>query len=219
MNTLVRPEATGPADRQDATGHAPALLPRVHLIRHGETEWAKSGRHTGRTDVPLTEIGRRQATAIRRKLAGRSFAVVLSSPLSRALETARLAGFGDRVVADPDLREWDYGVYEGRTSVEIRESIPGWTVWTHTIEDGESLDEVGRRAERVIERARAAEGDVALFGHGHQLRILTARWLGLSAAMGRAFALSTATVSVLGWERETPVVEAWNEACHLRDDD
>jgi broad specificity phosphatase PhoE len=219
MSTLIRPEATGPADRRDATGHAPAVLPRVHLVRHGETEWARSGRHTGRTDVPLTETGRRQAVAIRRKLAGRSFSLVLSSPLARALETARLSGLGGQVVVDPDLREWDYGVYEGRTSIEIRETIPGWTVWTHPIVDGETLNDVARRADRVIERARAAKGDVALFGHGHQLRILTARWLGLPPSMGRAFALSTATVSVLGWERETPVVEAWNEACHLVDDD
>jgi broad specificity phosphatase PhoE len=207
------------AELGDATGHVPASLPRIHLVRHGETEWARSGRHTGRTDVPLTEFGRRQAIAIRRKLAGRSFALVLSSPLSRALETARLAGFGDRVEVDPDLREWDYGVYEGRSSAEIRESIPGWSVWTHPIEEGETVDQVGRRADRVIERLQATDGDIVLFGHGHQLRILTARWLGLPPATGRAFALSTATVSVLGWERETPVIEAWNEACHLVDED
>ncbi len=212
--------ARGPATSEtaDATGHAPAALPRVVLVRHGETEWSRSGRHTGWTDVPLTDLGRRQARAIARKLAGREFALVLSSPLSRALETCRLAGFDDAVHLDPDLREWDYGVYEGRTSADIRDAIPGWTVWTHPIEAGESIDDVARRADRVIARARAAEGDVALFAHGHLLRILAARWLGFAPATGRAFSLATATVSVLGWERETAVIEAWNEACHLDDD-
>jgi broad specificity phosphatase PhoE len=208
------------ADDAGATAdRSPADAPRVHLVRHGETEWSRAGRHTGRTDVPLTGQGRRQVRAIARTLRGREFALVLSSPLSRALETARLAGLGDRVETDPDLREWDYGAYEGRTSVEIRQSIPGWTVWTHPIEGGESIDDVGQRADRVIDRVRRARGEVALFAHGHLLRVVTARWLDLPPTMGRAFALSTATVSVLGWERETPVVEAWNEACHLGDDD
>ena len=169
--------------------------------------------------MPLTEVGRRQARAIARKLDGHPFALVLSSPLSRALETCRLAGYGDRVELDPDLREWDYGVYEGRTSAEIRETIPDWTVWTHPIEGGESLEEVAARADRVIARIRILDGDVALFAHGHVLRILAARWLELPPVMGMSLALATATVSVLGWERETPVIEAWNEACHLAQGD
>jgi len=203
--------------RETAIRHANATTaqPRVHLIRHGETEWARLGRHTGRTDVPLTEVGRRQGRAIARKLAGHPFALVLSSPLSRALETCRLAGYGDRVELDPDLREWDYGVYEGRTSAEIRETIPDWSVWTHPIEGGESLAEVAARADRVITGIRTVDGDVALFAHGHVLRILAARWLEMPPVMGMSLALATATLSVLGWERETPVIEAWNEACHL----
>jgi probable phosphoglycerate mutase len=168
--------------------------------------------------VALTELGRRQARAIARKLRGRTFALVLSSPLGRALETCRLAGFGERLELDTDLREWDYGVYEGRTSADIRKAIPDWTVWTHPIERGESIDDVANRADRVIARVRATDGDVALFAHGHLLRILTARWLDLPPSMGRAFSLATATVSVLGWERDTRVIEAWNEACHLADD-
>jgi probable phosphoglycerate mutase len=152
-------------------------------------------------------------------VAGRHFGLVLSSPLSRAHDTCVLAGYGDGTVIEPDLVEWDYGIYEGRTSVEIRESIPGWTVWTHTIPHGEAVDDVAARADRVIGRAGQANGDVALFAHGHVLRILTARWLDLPAAAGRSFALATATVSVLGWERETRVIETWNEACHLGADD
>jgi broad specificity phosphatase PhoE len=207
--------------RAEAGQHTEASTtqPRIHLVRHGETEWARLGRHTGRTDVPLTDVGRRQARAIARKLEGQAYTLVLSSPLARALETCRLAGYGDRAAIDPDLREWDYGVYEGRTSAEIRESIPGWTVWSHPIEGGESIEDVAARADRVIRRARDFEGDVAMFAHGHVLRILAARWLGLPPGMGRSLALATATVSVLGWERETPVIEAWNEACHLAQGD
>jgi probable phosphoglycerate mutase len=197
----------------------PTRPSQVVLVRHGETDWSRTGRHTGWTDVPLTDDGRRQARAIARKLAGRQFERVLSSPLSRALETCRLAGYGGDVVVDPDLREWDYGAYEGRTSAEIRESIPGWSVWTHPIADGESIDDVGRRADRVIARLRDVDGSVAVFAHGHVLRILAARWLSLPPVTGRSFALATATVSALGWERENPVVLAWNEACHLADDD
>lgn len=215
MSAAMRTAATAPAGTTDATGLAGATLPRAHLVRHGETEWARLGRHTGRTDVPLTDTGRRQARAIALKLAGRQFALVLSSPLSRALETCRLAGYGDIAELEPDLVEWDYGVYEGRTSAEIRESIPGWTVWSHPIDGGETIDQVAQRADRVIARMRAVDGDVALFAHGHVLRILAARWLELPPQTGRAFSLATATVSVLGWERETPVIEAWNEACHL----
>jgi len=191
--------------------------PRVFLVRHGETEWARLGRHTGRTDVPLTEHGRVQARALRTRLADQRFGIVLSSPLSRAVETCRLVGFGDVAGIEPDLAEWDYGTYEGRTSLEIRESVPGWTVWTHPIEagetPGESVEEVGARADRVIARIEGSRDDVALFGHGHQLRVLAARWIGLEPASGGRFSLATATLSVLGWERETRVLESWNETC------
>jgi probable phosphoglycerate mutase len=204
------------------TSEQPAAAPALHvppdpqpqawLIRHGATEWATLGRHTGTTDVPLTDEGREQARRLRSLLGGRPFALVLSSPLQRALETARLAGFGDVLEIDPDLREWDYGDVEGRTTAEIREAVPDWSIWTHGAEGGETADDIAARTDRVIARVRAAPGDVALFAHGHVLRILTARWLdGMPATSGRHFALATATISVLGWERETPVIERWNE--------
>jgi probable phosphoglycerate mutase len=189
----------------------PDTRPQAWLVRHGETEWSLSGQHTGRTDVPLTERGRAQAAALRRKLDGRRFRLVLSSPMSRALDTARLAGFGDRVQVEPDLQEWDYGEYEGRTTPEIREERPGWSIWTGDPPGGESAAEVAARVDRVIARVRAADGDALLFAHGHILRVLTARWLGLAASEGRLFALATATICVLGWEREASVVERWNE--------
>jgi broad specificity phosphatase PhoE len=189
--------------------------PEAWLVRHGETEWSRLGKHTGRTDIPLTDLGRQQALEAGAKIRGHEFARIVASPLSRALETARLAGYGDRVEIDADLREWHYGVHEGRTTAEARTSEPDWTVWTHPIHDGESVDEVGERVDRVIARVRASDGDVALFAHGHVLRILTARWLDLRPVDGRLFALQTATVSVLGWERETPVIERWNETCAI----
>lgn len=189
----------------------PDTRPQAWLVRHGETAWSKSGQHTGRTDVPLTEAGRAQARRLQRKLGRRRFVLVLSSPMSRALDTARLAGFGDGVEVDPDLHEWGYGGYEGLTTPEIRKTVPGWSVWTHPIPDGETAREVGARVDRVIARVRAAPGDAAIFAHGHVLRVLAARWLGLPPTDGRLLALGTATVSVLGWERETPVVERWNE--------
>jgi broad specificity phosphatase PhoE len=183
--------------------------PQAWLIRHGETEWSKSGRHTGRTDVPLTEEGRSQARRLKERLGLRPFARVYCSPLSRAIETARLAGYPD-VERDPDLREWHYGEYEGLTTTQIRARVPGWTVWTHPAPGGETVEEVAARVDRVIARVRAADGNVALFAHGHVLRVLAARWLELPPTEGRLLALATATVSVLGWERETTVVERWN---------
>ncbi len=182
-------------------------------MRHGETEWSRLGRHTGHTDVPLTDAGRAEAGAVARKLAGRFFAQVLSSPLSRALDTARIAGFADRVETSQDLVEWDYGADEGLTTLEIRRERPGWTVWRDGPRDGETAAAVASRLDRVIQRVRAADGDVLVFAHGHVLRVLAARWLGKPPTDGRLYALSTATVSVLGWERETPVIERWNEAC------
>ena len=185
--------------------------PSIWLVRHGETVWAKLGRHTGRTDIPLTELGREQASAVARRLAGHAFANVISSPLSRALDTARLAGFGDRVTTTDDLLEWDYGRDEGLTTPEIRRDRPGWTVWRDGPAGGETVGEVGARVDRVIARARAGEGDTLAFAHGHVLRILAARWVDQPPSEGRLFALSTATVSVLGWEREQPVFQRWND--------
>jgi len=187
--------------------------PSIWLVRHGETEWARVGKHTGRTDIPLTGVGRGQASAVAHKLVGHEFALVLSSPLSRALDTARLAGYGSRVETVDDLMEWDYGLDEGRTTLEIREDRPGWTIWDDGPAGGETIDEVAARVDRVIARARACEGDVLLFAHGHVLRVLAARWIDQPPTEGRRFALSTATVSVLGWERNQPVIERWNEAC------
>ena len=187
----------------------------IWLIRHGETEWAVSGRHTGRTDIPLTDGGRRQAAALGRHLGGRPFALVLSSPLGRALETCRLAGYGDVVQTTDDLLEWDYGDYEGRTTVEIRREVPGWTVFKDGVPHGESAADVGRRADNVIRRAAAAGGDVAFFAHGHLLRVLGACWLGLPPEAGRLFTLGTAAMCVLGYERETRVFVVWNQDWHL----
>ncbi len=187
----------------------------VWLVRHGETEWARLGRHTSRTDVALTENGREQARALGQRLAGARFALVLTSPLSRAAETARLAGFDGVAIVEPDLREWDYGALEGRLTAEIREDYPGWSIWTGPWPEGETAEEVGARADRVLDRIRAADGDVLLFSHGHLLRVLAARWLGLPPASGALFALGTATVSILGSDRENAVIESWNEDCHL----
>jgi probable phosphoglycerate mutase len=187
--------------------------PELWLVRHGETEWSRLGRHTGRTDIALTEAGHAQAAAVARKLSGHDFALVLSSPLTRALDTARLAGFGGRVETADDLMEWDYGDDEGRTTPEIRHERPGWTIWRDGPSGGETADHVANRVDRVIARVRRADGDVLVFAHGHVLRVLAARWLGEPATEGRLYALSTATVSVLGWERETAVIERWNEAC------
>jgi probable phosphoglycerate mutase len=183
---------------------------RVVLVRHGQTAWSLSEQHTGRTDIPLTDVGRRQATELGARLGGWRFARVLTSPLTRALETCRLAGFGDAAEIDDDLAEWDYGDYDGRRTLDIRDERPGWDVWVDGVIGGETVEEVGRRAQRVIDEVRDAEGDVALFAHGHLLRVLAAQWIGLPPDAGRLLALSTASVSVLGWERETAVVERWN---------
>jgi len=189
---------------------------QIWLVRHGETEWAKSGRHTGRSDIPLTDVGRQQAGALAAGLAGHPFALVLTSPRSRAAETARLAGFADAIV-DPDLGEWDYGAFEGRTTADIRTEIPEWSIWTGPWQGGERVEDVGMRADRVIERCLdpRVEGDALLFAHGHLLRVLAARWIDLPAAGGSHLALGTATIGVLGWDRANRVIETWNEACHL----
>jgi len=183
------------------------------LIRHGETEWSRSGAHTGRTDLPLTEAGRERAAEIGRQLRGHEFALVLTSPLERARETCRLAGFGDAAQLEPNLQEWDYGDYEGRTTSDIKKEVPGWDLWTSGVPNGETIQHVAARAQAVIDRALRADGDVALFAHGHVLRILTACWLALPPDCGRLFALSTASISTLGYERETRVITRWNQVC------
>ena len=185
---------------------------RVWLVRHGETEWSKSGQHTGRTDIALTANGERQAKALGRRLAGRTFALVLTSPMGRARETCRLAGLSDGAEVSDDLHEWNYGIYEGVTTKSVREKHPGWTIWDSPIPEGETVAQVGARACRVIARVERVDGDVALFAHGHFLRILGACWMGLAPIHGRNLGLHTATISVLGYERETRVIEVWNEA-------
>jgi broad specificity phosphatase PhoE len=184
---------------------------QLFLIRHGETEWSKSGRHTSATDLPLTPEGEQTAASLKEKLAGETFDLVLTSPRQRARRTAELAGFGDAEV-DDDLVEWDYGDYEGITTAEIRKTVPGWTVWGHPVPNGETPAQVAARLDRVNARIAAVPGDVLVFGHSHALRALTARWLELDVTEGRHFVLSTATISVLGWERGSPAVHRWNNS-------
>lgn len=190
--------------------------PTLVLARHGETEWSRSGRHTGRTDIPLTDEGREAARRLGTRLAGRGFALVLTSPLARARETCELAGLGDRAQVEPELREFDYGDYEGITTPEVRETRPGWDLWRDGAPGGERPEDVGVRADRVIARALEAGGDVALFAHGHVLRVLGARWIELRAEYGGRLAMSTASLSELGYERERRVVWLWNDTSHLR---
>ncbi|HET9674011.1 MAG TPA: histidine phosphatase family protein [Gaiellaceae bacterium] len=194
---------------EDAPGRIVRPLNELVLVRHGETEWTRSGRHTGWSDIPLTDEGRKEAEAVGLSLRGRTFERVLTSPLSRASETARLAGFPDAERRD-ELREWNYGAYDGRTTPEIRQEQPGWTIWSGDVPEGESADEVAARVDRLLDELRALDGDALVFAHGHLLRVLAARWLGLDPREGRHFALDPGTVSVLGYERETAVVRLWN---------
>jgi probable phosphoglycerate mutase len=182
----------------------------LFAIRHGETGWSLSGQHTGTTNIPLTESGRRLAERMRPVLAKNAFALVLCSPMQRARETCQLAGLGDPAVIDDDLVEWNYGEYEGLTPKQIHETAPGWLIFRDGCPGGESPEQVGARADRVIARARATEGDVALFAHGHVLRVLAARWIGLPAACGQHFLLDTGTLCVLGYYRDIPAVRVWN---------
>lgn len=198
------------ADRRATSEPAPPRA-RAFLVRHGETSWSKSLRHTSRTDLELTSVGVDQARALGRRLAGHRFERVLSSPLERARETCRLAGLDDHVEVVPDLREWDYGDFEGRTTEAIRRQHPGWELWSDGAPGGEQASEVATRTARVVEEVRTARGDVALFAHGHVLRVLASVWLGVPPEMGRCLALDPASLSVLGWEREVPVIELWNE--------
>ena len=182
----------------------------VIAIRHGETAWSLSGQHTGTTDIPLTDNGRRLAERMRPVLAKEAFALVLCSPMQRARETCELAGLGDRAVIDPDLAEWDYGSYEGRRTSEIRAERPGWYIFRDGCPGGEIPEQVGARVDRVIARVRVADADVALFAHGHVLRVLAVRWIGLPASAGQHFLLDTGTLCVLGYYRDIPAVRIWN---------
>lgn len=182
----------------------------VHIFRHGATEWSDSGRHTGVTDIPLTPEGRRNAERLRPLLQGRAFARVMTSPLARAVQTCRIAGLGDQAQVVDDLMEWNYGDYEGLTTEEIRRTDPDWLVFTDGCPNGESPADVGRRADRVIAQVRRVDGDVALFAHGHVLRVLAARWIGLSPGHGRFFVLDTATYNLLGYYHHSPALLRWN---------
>jgi len=182
----------------------------LFVIRHGETAWSLSGQHTGITDIPLTENGRRLAERLRPVLAKESFALVLVSPRQRARETCRLAGLGDAAIVEPDLAEWNYGAYEGRTTEDIQKERPGWEIFRDGCPGGETPAEIGARVDRVIARSRAVEGNVALFAHGHVLRVLVARWIGLPPGGGQHFMLNTGTLSVLGNYRGVPAVRVWN---------
>jgi broad specificity phosphatase PhoE len=186
------------------------------LVRHGETAWTDAGKHTGgKTDIPLTEEGRRQARLLRPRLAGRQFELVLTSPLRRAAETCELVGLGARAEAREDLREWDYGAYDGRRTADIRAEVPGWDRWRDGYPQGETLAQVGSRADRVIDELLGISGDAIVFAHGHLLRVLAARWLQMGPEAGARFGLRTCTVSTLGFERETRVVWLWNDDTHL----
>lgn len=196
-----------------------APVPRLFLVRHGETEWAALGRHTGRTDIPLTPRGEEAARRVGDRLRGLTFARVWTSPAARAFRTCELAGYGSTAEVDPDLWEWDYGEYEGLRSAEIRARRPGWVVFRDGAPDGESSADVAARADRVIDRVRAVEGDSLLFSSGHFSRVLAARWIGLGPDAGRLLALSTAAVCVLGYDhdRTEPVIRLWNDVGHLDD--
>lgn len=189
-------------------------LPEVHLVRHGETAWTLSRQHTGLTDIPLTENGERVALRLGKLLRGKSFARIVTSPLQRAKRTCELAGFGGMAAIDPDLVEWNYGEYEGVTTAEIRKRRPEWQLFRDGCPGGESVVDVGTRADRVIGRLRDLDADALLFSSGHFLRVLAARWLGLEASSGRFLLLSTSTLSILGYEhgRNEPVIRLWNDA-------
>jgi broad specificity phosphatase PhoE len=192
-------------------------LPAVYLARHGETAWSLSGQHTGRTDLPLTERGEQNARSLGERLKGETFAKVFTSPLQRASRTCQLAGGGGVAEADRDLLEWDYGQYEGKRTAEILAERPGWQLFRDGCPGGETPAEIGARADRVVSRIRAIRGNVLIFSSGHILRVLAARWLGLAPAGGKSFLLSTASLSILGYEHDQtePVIRLWNDTSHL----
>ncbi|HLY50691.1 MAG TPA: histidine phosphatase family protein [Solirubrobacteraceae bacterium] len=185
-------------------------MSEIVVVRHGETEWSAASRHTSRTDLPLTPEGRERAQALAAVLSGRSYALVLCSPLLRARETCELAGYGEVAEICPDLHEWDYGEYEGLTTAQIRQTHPEWNLWREGCPGGEKPSQVGERAGAVLHRLRDAGGDALAFAHGHILRVITARWLGMEVAAGARFALRAGGVGVLGYERETEVLAGWN---------
>jgi broad specificity phosphatase PhoE len=194
-------------------------LPKIYLARHGETAWSLSGQHTGRTDIPLTERGEHNAHSLGERLKGLHYARVLTSPLQRARRTCELAGFAPQAEVDADLVEWDYGDYEGKKSTEIHKERPGWFLFRDGCPNGETLAAIGERTDRVIARLRAADGDMLLFSHGHFLRVLAARWLSLPVSEGRHFLLSTASLSILGYEHnhlDEPVLSLWNDDRHIK---
>lgn len=188
---------------------------QIYVIRHGETEWSLSGQHTGVTDIPLTENGRHLAKLLHPVLAKESFALVLTSPLQRAKETCKLSGLGDQAEVDSNLTEWNYGDYEGITSEQIHEKNPGWLIFTDGAPGGETPEQVGERADHVIKRVRAVKEDIALFAHGHILRVLVARWIDLPATAGRNFLLDTGTLNILSFYRGFPAVKTWNAPLSL----
>ncbi len=192
-------------------------LPVLYLARHGETAWSLSSQHTGLTDLPLTERGERNARQLGERLKGLTFARVFTSPLQRAARTCELAGFGGAAEVEPGLIEWDYGRYEGRTTADIHRERPGWYIFRDGCPDGESPEQVGARADRVVSRVRAVQGDVLLFSSGHFLRVFAARWLGLPPGAGRYFLLSTASLSALGYEhnRSQPAIRLWDDTRHV----
>lgn len=193
----------------------PEHMQELWLIRHGETAWSATGRNTGRTDIPLTETGRAQAEALRQRLADRSFPLMLTSPLMRAAETCRLAGYGGSAQAEADLMEWDYGQHEGRITADIMAEVPGWSPWADNPAGGETLAQVAQRANNIVKTVKAAGSDAVIFGHGHLLRVLAACWLGLPPDGGRLLAFATASVSIPGYERVTGAIVTWNDVCHL----
>jgi broad specificity phosphatase PhoE len=194
-----------PAAHEQAAG-----LQRIVIVRHGETEWSASGQHTSRTDLPLIDAGSEQARALGRMLRSHDFALVLSSPLRRALETAEVAGFANAVKISDDLHEWNYGEYEGLTTPQIMSARPDWWLWRDGCPGGEQPSEVGARADRVLARAEEVDGEVLIFGHGHILRVISARWLECPVAFGARLALSAGSLSALGFERKTRVLRLWN---------
>jgi broad specificity phosphatase PhoE len=209
--TFERPQPpTANCKLQTANRKPQTVTPQIYLIRHGETQWAKSGRHTGGSDIPLTDAGREQAGFLLPIFDEVKFARIFSSPLKRALETANIAGLGSRLEVDNDLVEWKYGDYEGLTTNQIRERVPDWTIWTHPCPNGETIEQVSQRADRIVAKLRSVEGNVAVFSHGHFLRVLVSRWIGLPSNYGRCFLLGTSTLSILGYENEEPVIKTWN---------
>src|SRR6266436_7641471 len=198
---------------------ASEIFPVIYLVRHGETAWSASGRHTGLTDLPLTERGERNAKSLRERLAGMVFTRVLTSPLQRAVRTCELAGFGGAAEVDPDLVEWNYGDYEGIRTAEIRAKRPDWQLFRDGCPNGESPQQIGARADRVVSRIRAIKGDVLIFSSGHFLRVFTARWLGLEPFVGKFFMLDVASLSALSYEHDlsNPAIRFWNDIWHAGD--